>query len=258
MWHTRAPKVSQICVCPEECEKCHSQNDLVSAAQKIELRKKKKVCKSRQKLFSKNVCKIDLFQGVKKSRRGAMTQNRSESHCFEVFCVFLPLRVCRHAPRRRRRKRTARKSLKTKKCAKSLQNGLFAKGPIPPLRWEKCTMYNCSPQFRTTSKWFQKARAAYSLFPGRLLLSPTRNPELFQIRENEIFGGKPTKKQNWRGIWPKFWSPERNLGKFLSRDLLFLANFIFPLVSKLSGFWVGFNTAYELINPESMSRILTH
>ena len=124
------------------------------------------------------------------------------------------------------------------------------KGETQTMVWVSVSQgVGVDPVLMTTLNWDAphpltrefKSAAEYIMRPGiSELLSPTRNPELFQICENEIFGGKPTKKQNWRGIWPKFWSPERNLGKFLSGDLLFLANFIFPLVSKLSGFWVGF------------------
>ena len=129
-----------------KCETCHFQNEIGSAAPRVFFLskksnlvknsnfKQKKIVRGAKIVPQKRSAKSRRSRTSKRSRRVAMTQNRSETLRFEAFRVFAPLRRRRHAPRRRRQKKTARKSLVNRGAQKSSKKAFVQRGPISQLR----------------------------------------------------------------------------------------------------------------------------
>ena len=106
-----APKISHKLVpAREKWEKRHFQNVLSSAApgrfwfpnpiwSKIWASDKKKICET-PKNDSQTFCAASRrYNGSNASERGTTTQNCSETPCFQVFRVLLPLGLCLEDPR---------------------------------------------------------------------------------------------------------------------------------------------------------------
>ena len=111
---------------------------------------KRLFCKRRKIDSQTRSAKSSRFKTSKRSRRGAMTQNRSEIPCFEALCVFLPLRLRRHEPRRCRRKTTPRKSLENRSAPQASNMAFWQRARFHHSAEQIVKSANCSPQFRTT------------------------------------------------------------------------------------------------------------
>ena len=112
--HSCAPKTRQkfhkLVPAREEWEKRHSQNVLSSAApsrffafqtqfgQKFEL-PKKQICETPKNYSQKNCAASRRYNGSNASERGTTTQNCSETPCFQVFRVLVPLGLRLEDPR---------------------------------------------------------------------------------------------------------------------------------------------------------------
>ena len=104
----------------KKCEKRHFQNDLSSAAPSRFLPSKPNFVKNSnvqnniretRKNYSQKSCAESKRCNVSNaSSRGTKTPNRSETTCFDAFCVLLlPLGVRRQEPRRQRREKKTKK-----------------------------------------------------------------------------------------------------------------------------------------------------
>ena len=132
--HARAPTARQICARAGQ----NAKNALLKNTPK--------------KLSSKMVRKIEPFRHVKRGRSGRKTQNRSETPSFVAFRVCTPLGLSCQKAEEHERKKNLREGW-PEKCAKSLQNGPFAKPPTE-------NSAKCRPPI-SRYKWFQKTRSAY-------------------------------------------------------------------------------------------------